>query len=132
MIKEIADVRKFMELFGQECPDKPTLADFETRKLRYELIREELDELFSAYLKVDKVPELESLTEVADSLIDILYVTYGALIAHGLPIQALWDEVAANNLTKIGGGKDENGKVQKPDNYQPPKIREILMFEEAE
>jgi len=134
MDKMERDVRKFMHLFGQACPEKPTLADFETRRLRYSLILEELHELQDAYAMVgqDDVSELDSLTEVADSLIDILYVTYGALIAHGLPIQALWDEVAANNLTKIGGGKDKNGKVQKPANYEPPKIREILMFETCE
>ena len=64
-------VKKFMETFGQETKEKASFPSDKITSLRYDLIKEELNELKEAIDKKD-------IKEVADALTDILYVTYGA------------------------------------------------------
>ena len=59
------DVKKFMETFGQEVKTKAEFPSDKIVKLRYDLIKEELDEFGEAI-------KSRNLTEVADSLTDIL------------------------------------------------------------
>ena len=116
-------VKKFMETFGQEIKEK---ADFPNQKitlLRYDLIREELDELKEAIDKKD-------LKEVADALTDILYVTYGAGHAFGINLDKCFEEVQKSNMSKIGqDGKpiyNENGKVMKGPKYFKPDLTKFV------
>ena len=46
-------VRKFMETFGQEIKEKASFPNDKISSLRYELIKEELDELKEAIDKKD-------------------------------------------------------------------------------
>ena len=71
------DVKKFMETFGQMTRTKPQFPNDKTMKLRFDLIQEELNELEGAM-------KSKNLTEIADALTDILYVTYGAGYAYGI------------------------------------------------
>ena len=64
-------VKTFMETFGQEVKSEPSFSSEKINDLRYNLIKEELDELKQAI-------DGKDLLEVADALTDILYVTYGA------------------------------------------------------
>ena len=116
-------VKKFMETFGQEVKSKAEFPSEKIVKLRYDLIKEELDE-FQQALK-DK-----NLKEVADSLTDILYVTYGAGHAFGIDLDKCFDEVQRSNMSKLGkDGKpiyNENGKVMKGSNYFEPKLEKFL------
>jgi predicted HAD superfamily Cof-like phosphohydrolase len=68
-------VRIFHETYGQVIRDIPEL-EIPERVLRIELIIEEAEELATANKEDD-------IIEVADALADLLYVTYGAAIAHG-------------------------------------------------
>ena len=61
-------VKKFMETFGQEIREKAGFPNEKITSLRYDLIKEELDELKEAMDNKDR-------KEVADALTDILYVT---------------------------------------------------------
>ena len=70
-------VKIFMETFGQEVKTQPSFSSEKINNLRYNLIKEELDEL-------KKAMDNKDLLEVADALTDILYVTYGAGIAFGI------------------------------------------------
>ena len=70
-------VKTFMETFGQEVKNKASFGSNKINQLRYNLIKEELDEL-------KKAIDTEDLLEVADALTDILYVTYGAGHAFGI------------------------------------------------
>ena len=72
-------VRKFMMTFGQEIKKKAQFPDDQITKLRFALIKEELEELKEAIEKKD-------LKEVADALTDILYVTYGAGHSFGIDL----------------------------------------------
>ena len=47
------DVKKFMKTFGQIVRTKPNFPDEKTMKLRFDLIKEELDELKEAMEKKD-------------------------------------------------------------------------------
>ena len=116
-------VKKFMETFGQEVKSKPAFPSEKISKLRYDLIKEELDEFQEALN--DK-----SLQEVADSLTDILYVTYGAGHAFGIDLDKCFDEVQRSNMSKLGAdGKpiyNEHGKVMKGPNYFEPNLKKFI------
>ena len=60
-----------METFGQEIKEKASFPNDKIISLRYELIKEELDEF-------KETIERKDIKEVADALTDIIYVTYGA------------------------------------------------------
>ena len=117
------DVKKFMETFGQEVKTKAEFPSEKIVKLRYELIREELDEFEEAI-------KTKNLKEVADSLTDILYVTYGAGIAFGLDLDKCFREVQRSNISKLGeDGKpiyNESGKVMKGPKYFEPDLKKFI------
>ena len=117
------NVRKFMETFGQEIREKAGFPNDKITSLRYDLIKEELNELKEALDKKD-------IKEVADALTDILYVTYGAGHAFGINLDNCFNEVQSSNMSKLGlDGKpiyNEKGKVMKGPNYFRPNIAAIL------
>ena len=113
----------FMKTFGQ---DVKTSASFSSKKitdLRLSLIEEELVELKEAI-------ENKNLTEVADALTDILYVTYGAGHAFGINLDECFDEVQKSNMSKLGiDGKpifNDKGKVMKGPNYFKPNFSKLI------
>ncbi len=116
-------VKKFMETFGQEIKEKASFPNADIISLRYELIKEELDELKDA---IDK----KNIKEVADALTDILYVTYGAGHAFGIDLDKCFEEVQNSNMSKLGSdGKpiyNDKGKVMKGPNYFKPNLGKFL------
>ena len=112
-------VEVFMRTFGQEIKDKPSFPSTKITQLRYNLIKEELNELREA---IDQ----NNLKEVADALTDILYVTYGAGHAFGINLDACFNEVQSSNMSKLGSdGKpiyNEHGKVLKGPKYFKPDL----------
>jgi len=70
----------------------------------------------------------ELLAEVADALLDLLYVTMGAGITWGFPMWQLMDEVQRANMAKVGPGsrRREDGKVLKPEGWQPPDLVKVM------
>ena len=116
-------VKTFMEIFGQEVKTKPSLSTDKINNLRYDLIKEELEELKEAM-------ENKDLLEVADALTDILYVTYGAGHAFGIDLDQCFDEVQNSNMSKLSeDGKpiyNETGKVMKGPKYFKPNLSKFL------
>tara|TARA_A100001015_G_scaffold302938_1_gene391792 strand:- start:243 stop:614 length:372 start_codon:yes stop_codon:yes gene_type:complete len=116
-------VRKFMETFGQEIKEKAGFPNDKITSLRYDLIKEELNELKEALDKKD-------IKEVADALTDILYVTYGAGHAFGINLDNCFKEVQSSNMSKLGSdGKpiyNEKGKVMKGPNYFKPDLNKFV------
>ena len=116
-------VKEFMETFGQEVKFKAAFPDPKIQTLRYDLIREELDELKVAL-------DQKNLKEVADALTDILYVTYGAGHAFGIDLDKCFNEVQQSNMSKLGeDGKpiyNEHGKVMKGPNYFQPNLQKFI------
>ena len=87
------------------------------------MINEELEEIKHAILE-------KNLTEVADALTDILYVTYGAGHAFGINLDKCFEEVQKSNMSKLGkDGKpiyNEFGKVMKGPDYFKPDLSKFI------
>ena len=117
------DVKTFMQTFGQEVKIKVEFPEEKIVKLRYHLIKEELNELQNAIKTKD-------LKEIADALTDILYVTYGAGHAYGIDLDKCFKEVQKSNMSKLGeDGKpiyNEKGKVMKGPKYFEPNLKQFI------
>ena len=116
-------VKIFMETFKQDVKNRPSFSTDKINKLRYDLIKEELDEFKIALDNKD-------LLEVADALTDILYVTYGAGHAFGIDLDKCFEEVQNSNMSKLDeDGKpiyNESGKVMKGPRYFRPNLNKFL------
>lgn len=113
----------WMKTFGQEVKRTPELPDANIKALRYDLIKEELDELWEGLCKNDMV-------EIADALTDILYVTYGAGHAFGIDLDKCFEEVQRSNMSKLGADGEpiyrEDGKVLKGPNFFEPDLEKYV------
>ncbi len=118
-------VKKFMETFGQEVKEKASFPDDKITSLRYDLIKEELEELKVAM-------DSKDIKEVADALTDILYVTYGAGHAFGINLDKCFEEVQNSNMSKLGSnGKpiyNDKGKVMKGPDYFKPDLGKFVAW----
>ncbi len=116
-------VKKFMQTFGQEVKSRPSFPEEKIASLRVDLIKEELSEL-------DEAIKNKDITEVADALTDILYVTYGAGHAFGIDLDKCFQEVQNSNMSKLGkDGKpiyNDKGKVMKGPNYFKPNLKRFI------
>ena len=113
----------FMKTFGQEVKNKASFSTDQINQLRYNLIKEELEELRIAIKE-------KNLLEVADALTDILYVTYGAGHAFGINLDECFNEIQESNMSKLGNdGKpiyNDMGKVMKGPKYFKPDLTKFL------
>jgi len=115
-------VREFHETYGQAIRDVPTL-DIPERKMRVRLVEEE-------YTEYRDAEEADDLVEIADALGDIVYVAYGAALAHGIDLDAVLQEIQRSNMSKLGvDGKpiyvtegEKKGKVVKGPNFSEPDL----------
>lgn len=116
-------VRQFHEAFMLPIGDKPDLPDDSVRLLRWDLLVEEMVELDDAECDDD-------LVGIADALADLVYFAIGTAVAYGIPFDEVFNEVHRSNMTKLDKDGNviyrEDGKVLKPDTWEPPRIKEIL------
>ena len=116
-------VKTFMKTFGQEVKEKSSFSSDKINELRFNLIKEELEELRIAI-------DTKNLVEVADALTDILYVTYGAGHAFGIDLDKCFDEVQQSNMSKLDDhGKpiyNDLGKVMKGPKYFKPDLSKFI------
>ncbi|AXH48555.1 MazG-like nucleotide pyrophosphohydrolase [Microbacterium phage Papafritta] len=142
--------RDFHTAFGIKTPASPQAIPESDIPVVVELIREEfIDELIPAlgfeaiftedgkFLHLNPVGEFNAV-EVYDALIDILYVTYGALNRAGMDAEPGYDEVQGSNMSKLGedgkpiiaGPNDPDGvfpgRVKKGPNYYKPNLARVL------
>ena len=142
-------VTEFHDTFGlpiRDPDDGSTIGTKEERRLRAELIMEEAQEFVDAC-------EFGDLVAMADALADLLYVTYGAAITFGIPLDAVVSEVHRSNMTKLWNREEVgqhcatlpesevlfveefddayvayrfDGKVLKPPSFESPNIIGVL------
>lgn len=117
MTNPFADI----ERFGSACDQEPSEANY---KMYVSLIDEEVEELADALEANDRVEQL-------DALVDILVVTMGAIRAAGWDGEGAWKEVMDTNFAKINPEtgkvrKREDGKVLKPEGWQPPQLAKFV------
>jgi predicted HAD superfamily Cof-like phosphohydrolase len=90
---KIKEFHKTFELHIGSKIDDELFNNEKEFKLRLALIQEEFNELIDAI--TDK-----NIKEVADAVIDILYVTYGAAASFGIDANKGFDLVHKSNMTK--------------------------------
>ena len=116
-------VKTFMKTFGQEVKEKSSFSSDKINELRFNLIKEELEELRIAM-------DTKNLVEVADALTDILYVAYGAGHAFGINLDKCFDEVQQSNMSKLDDQGnpiyDDSGKVMKGPKYFKPDLSKFI------
>lgn len=113
---------EFQKAFGVDMPESPSMLNEERAALRQIILEEEVAELRDA----------KDMNDVADALMDILYITYGSIHEYGLADRAvmLFDEVHRSNMSKIATDSTplyrEDGKIMKPETFSPPNLNLIL------
>ena len=116
-------VKTFMKTFGQEIKEKSSFSSDKINELRFNLIKEELEELRIAI-------DTKNLVEVADALTDILYVTYGAGHAFGINLDKCFNEVQQSNMSKLDEHDNpiynDSGKVMKGPKYFKPELTKFI------
>jgi len=116
-----SDQRKFMRACGQTT-DTYNEDQF---RMYCDLVQEEAQELITAKAVNDEVEQL-------DALIDIMVVTAGALHSLGVDADGAWKEVMRSNFAKVDPRtgrvkKREDGKVLKPEGWEPPKLAPFVL-----
>ncbi|PZR53898.1 hypothetical protein DNL40_06260 [Xylanimonas oleitrophica] len=129
-------VAEFHRAVGESVPAGPTLPDLATLDLRETLLREEFAEVLEqvALLRARVVAGQEAsedagladIARLAHELADLLYVTYGALAALGVPADRVFAEVHAANLAKASGPRRADGKQLRPEGWQPADVLGLL------
>lgn len=133
----VDDVSLFHHMTDTPVLSEPQDPGEERLALRHSLIEEEVvEELLENLMRLhEESEEGTDLVTVADGIIDSIYVLVGTGIELGLPMQALWDEVQRANMAKGTEQPDgsfkivkrEDGKVLKPEGWEPPDIRGVLI-----
>ncbi|HLG01998.1 MAG TPA: nucleoside triphosphate pyrophosphohydrolase family protein [Bacteroidia bacterium] len=126
MIGKIAAVEEFHTVFriGNRYEPTGTVSEDEYM-LRHNLLKEENEEYLDACRKGD-------IVEIADALGDLLYITFGTILRHGLQhrIEEVFDEIHRSNMSKLDENGNplfrEDGKVLKSALYFRPNIKAIL------
>ena len=118
MSKVFTGVSVFLKAVGQEIPSVPQQTVSEQAQLYKTLIKEEVAEFWEAESVGDDAEEI-------DACFDMMWVIIGYMKSRGWDCEAIWDEGAKSNLSKIDPvtGKvkrREDGKILKPDNWEPP------------
>ena len=88
---------------------------------KYDLgfMEEELKEIRQAMLD-------RNVPEVADGLVDLIYVTIRAALIWGIDLRPVWEEVHRANMRKVGGEMRSDGKILKPEGWEAPNVSAIL------
>ena len=95
MKKELDMLIEFHEKYQAGINRAPSLIDKEHGLNRYKFMREEVEEYLEGV-------QTEDLPNIAKELADILYTTYGTIVAHGLQdkIEDIFTEVHRSNMSK--------------------------------
>ncbi len=112
---------KDIDTFHTACDQSPSPENYE---MYLSLIDEEYSELIAAIEANDRLEQL-------DALVDILVVTMGAIRAGGFDSEGAWNEVMRTNFAKIDLNtgkvrKREDGKVLKPEGWEPPNLANFI------
>jgi predicted HAD superfamily Cof-like phosphohydrolase len=122
--KMILDVEAFHKATDTPIQDTPCIPSDERMMVRETLIMEEFEELMRGMAHYD-------LTNIAQELVDLIYVAIGTALELGIPLQKVWDEVQRANMNKVDPvtgkvRKREDGKVLKPEGWQKPDVHAAL------
>ncbi|BBM88533.1 hypothetical protein COTS27_00214 [Spirochaetota bacterium] len=115
-------VRKFaIKVAERPLPNQPNLLTKEDVSFITRMVNDELAELKAA----------KTLTDQSDALVDTIYYILHIACKNGINLDPLFEIVHAANMDKVAKGvnrRRSDGKVLKPENWQPPepKLAHIL------
>ena len=72
------------------------------------------------------------MVEICDAIVDILYLTYGTAVEHGMKdkLDKMFQEVQDSNMSKLGSDGQpvfrEDGKILKGPNYFKPNLAQFI------
>lgn len=117
-------IKEFNSTFEVPMSNKPNIGEEKDYNLKYNLLKEELEEYIEAC-------KSEDIVEISDSLVDLMYVLVGTILYHGIQSSffEMFLEVHASNMSKLENGKvlrRSDGKVMKGSEYFKPNLKEIL------
>ena len=125
-MSNFSDVGEFHARFGLPNNEKaPRRLSAEVETFRINFMSEELDEFMRGAVDGD-------IAQMADALIDLVYVAMGTAHLMGLPWEELWNEVQSANMRKVRAVRAEESKrgttwdVVKPDGWIAPDIEGVL------
>ncbi|MFK7805100.1 MAG: hypothetical protein AB8G95_25935 [Anaerolineae bacterium] len=118
-------IKDFHVTMGGVAPDTPTMPDKTLLDLRKTLIREEYNEVNEQFDKLIN-GESDDMTNLIHELTDLLYVAYGAIWACGVDPDPVFEEVHNANMRKLDGPRRADGKVLKPEGWQPADVRKVI------
>ena len=115
------------ETWRRTGTSKPGLISKRDFDFRVNFMHEEIRELIEGNAQ-------GNLTQIADALVDLVYVALGTAHYFGLPFQALWDEVHRANMEKQPWKEGDPVKprnasgleVVKPEGWLPPDIEGVI------
>jgi predicted HAD superfamily Cof-like phosphohydrolase len=118
MTKVFTDVSVFLAAVGQDVPSAPLKTVSDQAELYKKLIKEEVEEFWEAEAASDDVEQI-------DACFDMMWVIVGYMKSRGWDCEAIWDEGAKSNLSKIDPvtckvRKRDDGKILKPEGWKPP------------
>jgi len=112
----------------RKAMDQPISTTNESaHELQWDLIREEYNEFDTAF--EGELDLTHSLSDQLKELADLVYVCYQFAACRGWDLDTALDRVHESNLSKLVDGKpvkDDNGKVLKGPNYEPPILDDLL------
>jgi predicted HAD superfamily Cof-like phosphohydrolase len=117
--------RKFELPVAGEHDNSPHMVDGDTAMFRLNFLFEEVNELRKGMNEQD-------IFQVADALVDLVYVALGTAHYYGLPFDALFAEVQRVNMLKVRATSPEQSKrgtaldVVKPVGWIGPDIKRVL------
>lgn len=119
-------LREFHTALGENLPTSPTLPTADVLRLRQTLIREEYEEVTAVFSHLLTAPQQADFVHLMHELADLLYVTYGTMVACGVDADAVFAEVHRANMEKLGGPRRADGKLLKPPGWQPANVQGVL------
>lgn len=137
------DVLRFHQKLDLPVRDEVIIPEQGELQHRLDFMNEELDEFRRAYMllyandgsngprsmNIADKQAINTMANIADALVDLVYVAMGTAIQLGLPWQQLWDKVQKANMQKIRELDNETGHklgVKKPAGWNPPDQANVL------
>lgn len=120
----LESVSEFNRAFDINIANKLSLGDEDGYTLRYNLMKEELDEYLESCKNSD-------IVEMCDGVVDMMYILLGIVLHHGMQdiFFDMFDEVHRSNMSKLENGKvlrRHDGKIMKGADYFKPNLKVII------